>query len=223
MRKRTCPNLQIREKSFERNELFFLFVRVSIESKTQKKEKSDFRGFTDQSRFGELGHGRICADVASWKRGIIFPRGLMPRERLLYERHKSRPCTWVWVGGTARTTTVHHKFDTCSLWPSHHGRRVFLAIGGPRGFFIPRNHSTSFQKFQIASRMSLEKPVYKPFIPIIFQLFFPRPRQILLFVFSIARSWVLIFTCWSFSYFHFHDVVGFFFLDRSCEGISCFG
>lgn len=37
MRKRTCPNLQIREKSFERNELFFLFVRVSIESKIQKK------------------------------------------------------------------------------------------------------------------------------------------------------------------------------------------
>lgn len=45
MRKRTCSK-QIREKSFERNELFFLFVRVSIESKTQKKEKSDFRGFT---------------------------------------------------------------------------------------------------------------------------------------------------------------------------------
>lgn len=93
----------------------------------------------------------------------------MPRERLVYERHKSRP---VHVSVSGRNRAVPQPY-TINLIHVHCGRRterggkgVFLAIGGPRRIFhsIPRNHSTSpfKEKFQIAR---VEKPVWtnRPF------------------------------------------------------------
>lgn len=45
---------------------------------------------------------------------------------------RARECEWAEPHGT---TTVHHKFDTCSLWwLGWRIARVFLAIGGPRDF-----------------------------------------------------------------------------------------
>ena len=149
----------------------------------------------------------------------------MPRERLVYERHKSRP---VHVSVSGRNRAVPQPY-TINLIHVHcgrrteRGRRKYSSRSVARGgFFIPF-HGTiplhlSKRNFKSPGWKNLfGQTVHSDYFPIIF----PRPpTNSSSFVFSIARSWVLIFTCWSFSYFHFYGELfflfsSFFFSDRS--------
>lgn len=95
------------------------------------------------------------------------------------------------VSGRNRTT-VHHKFDTCSLWWL--GRASIPRDRWPARFFNPL-------LWEISNRLECRwKNLFKPCSSWLFSNYFSPLRGNSSS--SVFQSRVLIFTCWSFSYIH---------------------